>query len=111
MTSPDLILGTGWTRSLNASVTWPGPTSEKSARCQPTHVVSQWRKRCQPGTDPELKPHEKQVFDRNAVVFEAPGRAPSTVPLEATIVLKPDASPTKTPPYRLPEAQIGSTTC
>ena len=46
------------------------------------------------------------VFDRNAVVFEAPGRAPSTVPIEATIVLKPDASPTKTPPYRLLEAQM-----
>ena len=53
-----------------------------------------------------LKPHEERLFDRYAVTFEAPSREPASVPLQVTIVLKLNASPTKTPPYRLPEAQI-----
>ena len=105
MTDTALILGTGWARAVNASVAWPGPILTirpvEQAKCSVALAVD-----TTDGDGPELKAHEKRLFDRYATAFEPPGRRPAEVPFNAEIALKDGASPTRTPPYRLPEAHM-----
>ena len=105
MASPALILGTGWARSLNASVTWPGPVltirPSTALTCRTVEASDPSN-----GDGPELKETEKKLFERYTVTFEPPGREPARIPFTATIAFKADAVPVKTPPYRLLEAQM-----
>ena len=105
MMSPALILGTGWTRSLNASVTWPRPVltirPSTAHTCRTVQVSDP-----SDGDGPELKETEKKLFERYTVAFDPLGKEPAKVPFTVTIALKADATPVKTPPYRLPEAQM-----
>ena len=105
MTGTALILGTGWARSVNASVTWPGPVL--TIRPTERHTCSvAVEADAADGEGPELKASEKKLFERYAVAFQPPGKEPAKVPFRATISLITEATPTKIPPYRLPEAQM-----
>ena len=125
MKTPDLLLGTGWARALNAIVTWPGPLltirprpgdgateAETKGSLSFKAVPEDSKKRYQltaavraaEEAEPVLTPRATKLLQWFATAFDPPGKEPAKVPFKATIALKPEAKPVRTPPYRLTEA-------